>query len=464
MFVDRRRAASASSRCCARSRRRSRCWSSRAGCRACRRAADPGRAGASSSPSSRSDERGAAIGSWTAWGGIGDGDRPAGRRAARRHALVALGVRAQRAARRSSRSPDRARACPSARARATAAAPARLAAARCCARSASARISFALIEQPVLGWSGPLVLGPLAVGVLCSRRSSSTSARTPEPMLPLGLFRAAQLRGRRTSRRSRCTAGSAVTASSSCSSCSRWRASARSQAGVGDARPDAIVMFLLSQRVGRAGRSLRAALVHGRRAARWSPAGCLLMLRARRRRSTTSPTCCPAMLVFALGLAVTVAPLTATVLADADERDAGIASARQQRGRAHGRPPGDGRGRRRAGVGLDGARSTTSSPGRALAPRGPGPRGRARHALGRWAGGAPGRRWAEEVAQAGVATSPGRRDRRGDGRAAGTSAAVFLRNPRRRTSAECSRAGPVVGASEQVGGQPAPAQPAGARA
>jgi MFS family permease len=35
----------------------------------------------------------------------------------------------------------------------------------------------------------------------------------------------------------------------------------------------------------------------------------------------------PALLVFAFGLALTVAPLTATVLADADENDAGIASA-----------------------------------------------------------------------------------------------------------------------------------------
>jgi predicted MFS family arabinose efflux permease len=35
----------------------------------------------------------------------------------------------------------------------------------------------------------------------------------------------------------------------------------------------------------------------------------------------------PALLVFAVGLTMTVAPLTATVLADADETDAGIASA-----------------------------------------------------------------------------------------------------------------------------------------
>ena len=35
----------------------------------------------------------------------------------------------------------------------------------------------------------------------------------------------------------------------------------------------------------------------------------------------------PALVVFSLGLSTTVAPLTATVLADADETDAGIASA-----------------------------------------------------------------------------------------------------------------------------------------
>ena len=35
----------------------------------------------------------------------------------------------------------------------------------------------------------------------------------------------------------------------------------------------------------------------------------------------------PAVLVFSLGLTMTVAPLTAAVLADADESDAGIASA-----------------------------------------------------------------------------------------------------------------------------------------
>ena len=43
--------------------------------------------------------------------------------------------------------------------------------------------------------------------------------------------------------------------------------------------------------------------------------------------STTGPICCPRCSCSPLGLTCTVAPLTATVLADADEHNAGIASA-----------------------------------------------------------------------------------------------------------------------------------------
>jgi MFS family permease len=57
-----------------------------------------------------------------------------------------------------------------------------------------------------------------------------------------------------------------------------------------------------------------------------SGAGVLLLLRTGLHTSYLSDVL-PAMLVFALGLALTVSPLVATVLADADEGDAGIASA-----------------------------------------------------------------------------------------------------------------------------------------
>ena len=55
-------------------------------------------------------------------------------------------------------------------------------------------------------------------------------------------------------------------------------------------------------------------------------AGFLLMLRLGTSVSLPRDVL-PAVLVFSLGLALTVAPLTATVLSDADESDAGIASA-----------------------------------------------------------------------------------------------------------------------------------------
>ena len=54
--------------------------------------------------------------------------------------------------------------------------------------------------------------------------------------------------------------------------------------------------------------------------------GILLLARVGRIRRTSTDLL-PGLLVFAVGLSLTVAPLTATVLADADDHDAGIASA-----------------------------------------------------------------------------------------------------------------------------------------
>src|SRR5207248_10580548 len=55
-------------------------------------------------------------------------------------------------------------------------------------------------------------------------------------------------------------------------------------------------------------------------------AGILLLLRTGMHTSYATDLL-PGLLVFSIGLSMTVAPLTATVLADADESDAGIASA-----------------------------------------------------------------------------------------------------------------------------------------
>jgi len=50
-------------------------------------------------------------------------------------------------------------------------------------------IVFALIEQSNLGWGNPLVLVPLVVGVLAFAAFLWWQGRAPAPMLPLGLFR-----------------------------------------------------------------------------------------------------------------------------------------------------------------------------------------------------------------------------------------------------------------------------------
>jgi hypothetical protein len=48
---------------------------------------------------------------------------------------------------------------------------------------------FALIEQPQRGWSDPLIIGGLVAGVVLLSAFVWWEQRTPQPMLPLRLFR-----------------------------------------------------------------------------------------------------------------------------------------------------------------------------------------------------------------------------------------------------------------------------------
>jgi predicted MFS family arabinose efflux permease len=89
--------------------------------------------------------------------------------------------------------------------------------------------------------------------------------------------------------------------------------------------PVTIVMFALSRRFGALADRLGPRLFMGA-GPLIAAAGILLLSRIGMEVSYATDLL-PALLVFALGLSLTVAPLTATVLADADEHDAGIASA-----------------------------------------------------------------------------------------------------------------------------------------
>jgi EmrB/QacA subfamily drug resistance transporter len=186
-----------------------------------------------------------------------------------------------------------------------------------------AGISFGLIEQPVLGWGDPLVSVPLIAGVLVFAGFIAYELRAPAPMLPLSLFR----------RRNFTIAnvetfamygGMAVQGFFLTIFLQQVAGFTAFESGSTVVLP-VVVMFLLSRRFG---------ALADRYGPRWFmavgpllvAAGFVAMLRL---DATTSywGELVPAMLIYSLGLAVTVSPLTATVLADADEHDAGIASA-----------------------------------------------------------------------------------------------------------------------------------------
>jgi EmrB/QacA subfamily drug resistance transporter len=184
-------------------------------------------------------------------------------------------------------------------------------------------LSFGLIEQPVLGWADPLVIGPLVAGVLVFAAYIAYELRAPAPMLPLDLF----------TRRNFTVAnvetflmygGMAVQGFFLTLFLQQVAGFSALEAGSAGLVPTC-VMFLLSRRFG---------ALADRYGPRWfMTIGPLLVaggfLGLLRLDSSTSyfGDLVPALLVYSLGLAVTVSPLTATVLADADEHDAGIASA-----------------------------------------------------------------------------------------------------------------------------------------
>jgi EmrB/QacA subfamily drug resistance transporter len=186
-----------------------------------------------------------------------------------------------------------------------------------------AGISFGLIEQPMRGWDDPVVLATLLGGVASFAAFVGWELRTPAPMLPLALFR----------RRNFTVAnfetfamygGMAVQGFFLTLFLQQVAGFSALEAGSAGLVPT-LMMFLLSRRFG---------ALADRYGPRWFmtagpllvAAGFLLMLRLDADTSYVADLL-PALLAYSLGLAVCVAPLTATVLADADPHDAGIASA-----------------------------------------------------------------------------------------------------------------------------------------
>jgi EmrB/QacA subfamily drug resistance transporter len=182
---------------------------------------------------------------------------------------------------------------------------------------------FALIEQPKLGWGSPGVLAPLLCGLVLLGLFLARERRTRDPMLPLGLF------ARRNFSVGNLETfamygGLAVLFFFLTLFMQQVGGYTPLQSGLATL-PVTVVMFLCSRRFGMLADRYGPRLFMG--AGPLIAAAGLLLLQRVDASVNYLQGLLPGLLLFSLGLAMTVAPLTAAVLAGADSSDAGIASA-----------------------------------------------------------------------------------------------------------------------------------------
>jgi len=181
---------------------------------------------------------------------------------------------------------------------------------------------FALIEQPLYGWADVRVAAPLALGAVLLVALIVREHRTPEPMLPLRLFATRNFAVGNLTTFS-LYGGLAVAIFFLVVFLQQVGGYTPLAAGL-SLLPVTAMTFTLSRRFG----SL-AAKVGPRAFMGCGPivAGLGLLLELRVGAGARYlPDVLPGLLVFALGLAATVAPLTATVLDAAGDGHSGVAS------------------------------------------------------------------------------------------------------------------------------------------
>jgi EmrB/QacA subfamily drug resistance transporter len=181
---------------------------------------------------------------------------------------------------------------------------------------------FALIEEPRRGFGNPLILATLLGGAAVFVVFLWWERRVPEPMLKLELF---ALRNFTFANVETLTVYAGLSTLTFFLVLFVQQLSGYSALRSGLALlPISVVMFFLSPRVGRLSMRLGPRVFMG-----VGPlvAGAALLLLVRLKPGFSYwLELLPPLLVFSVGLSMIVAPLTATVLADADESDAGIAS------------------------------------------------------------------------------------------------------------------------------------------
>ena len=181
---------------------------------------------------------------------------------------------------------------------------------------------LALIRQPVVGWSSPEVWGAGLAGPVLLGAFLLHERRTPAPMLKLALFN----RRNFTIGNVQTFAiygGLGITFFLLVLFLQEVAGFSALQAGFA-LMPSTIVMFLLSKRAGRLADRFGPRLFMGL-GPLIGAVGLALMLRLQAHVSYLADLL-PALVIFSVGLACTVAPLTAAVLSGAEESNAGIAS------------------------------------------------------------------------------------------------------------------------------------------
>jgi EmrB/QacA subfamily drug resistance transporter len=181
---------------------------------------------------------------------------------------------------------------------------------------------FALIEQPTHGWGDPLVWLPLIAGVACFVAFIAWEAVAARPMLDLSLFR---IRNFAVANLTTLTVYAGLGAGLLFVGLYLQQVVGYSAFEAGLATtPISLLLFFLSPRFGRiaSGTGPRLPMTFGPIVA---GLGTLLFMRLDPGASYVVDVL-PAILVFGLGLSATVAPLTATVLDSVSENRVGIAS------------------------------------------------------------------------------------------------------------------------------------------
>jgi EmrB/QacA subfamily drug resistance transporter len=179
---------------------------------------------------------------------------------------------------------------------------------------------FALIEQPRLGWSGVIV--PLLGGLALLGAFLAYESRARDPMLPLSLFRHRNFAAGNIETFSM-YAGLSILFFFLVLFLQQVAGYTPLQSGLA-LLPITVVMFFFSKRFGALADRYGPRFFMGA-GPLVAAAGLLLFQRVGTHVSFIADVL-PGLLVFSVGLSMTVAPLTAAVLAGVDESQAGIAS------------------------------------------------------------------------------------------------------------------------------------------